>query len=182
MQLGPTLTTARLILRPPIQADFDAWAEMYAEPETMKFIGGVQPRDAAWRYLATMAGAWALQGYAMFSVLERESGRWVGRLGPWRPGADQGGWPGTEVGWALNAAAQGKGYAAEGATAAIDWAFDHLGWDEVIHCIDPANAPSIRLAERLGSRWLRKDKLPAPFDIELDVYGQSRAEWQSRTR
>ena len=34
-----------------------------------------------------------------------------------------------------HAAAQGKGYAAEGASAAIDWTFDVLGWDRIIHCI-----------------------------------------------
>lgn len=83
---------------------------------------------------------------------------------------------------ALIAAAQGKGYACEGAAAAIDWAFDSLGWDRVIHCIDKQNAPSIRLAERLGSRLQRQSvPLPVPFQIhEVDIYGQSRAEWRGR--
>ena len=84
----------------------------------------------------------------MFSVIEKASGRWVGRLGPWQPE----GWPGTEVGWGLARDAWGKGYATEGAAAAIDWAFDALGWDDVIHCIDPGNAalgPG-RRAPRLG--------------------------------
>ncbi len=78
----------------------------------------------------------------------------------------------------------GQGFAAEGATAAIDWAFDHLGWDHVIHCIDKANAPSIALAERLGSRVERENvPLPAPYDeILVDIYGQSRAAWRSRPR
>ena len=118
----------------------------------------------------------------MFSVIEKETGRWIGRIGPWQPGGAQGGWPGTEVGWALCAAAQGKGYAHEGAVAAIDWAFEHLGWEEVIHCIAPANTPSIKLAERVGSRWMRHDKLPPPFNVELDIYGQTKAEWRARKR
>ena len=140
--LGPTLETDRLLLRPPIEADLDGWAELMADEESSRFIGGPQLRPAAWRGLASMAGSWALKGYGMFSVVEKASGRWIGRLGPWMPE----GWPGTEVGWGLVPEAQGKGYAIEGSTAAIDWAFDTLGWTEVIHCIDPANAPSQAVA------------------------------------
>src|SRR5690606_10618239 len=46
-EIGPTLVTERLILRPPKHEDFDGFAEMAAEEETMRFIGGVAPRDAA---------------------------------------------------------------------------------------------------------------------------------------
>lgn len=184
MTVGLILTTARLILRPPTQDDFDSFAAMSREEKTMRFIGGLQPRDAAWRSMSSLAGSWALLGYSMFSVIEKESGRWIGRLGPWRPGGEQGGWPGPEVGWGLIAAAQGKGYAAEGATAAIDWAFDGLGWDRVIHCIDKKNAPSIALALRLGSTLQREDvQLPAPFDTHyVDLYGQTKAQWKARPR
>jgi RimJ/RimL family protein N-acetyltransferase len=182
--LGPTLETARLLLRPPIHADFDGFAEMAQEEETMRFIGGVAARDAAWRTMAMVAGSWSLLGYSMFSVIEKSSGQWIGRLGPWRPGGKEGSWPGDEVGWALRASAQGKGYAAEGAAAAIDWAFDVLGWDNVIHSIDPANAASIALAERLGS-YRQRSAVPlvAPYEgVLVDIYGQTKAEWRSRKR
>ncbi len=184
MTLGPTLTTARLILRPPTHADFDGYAQMGSEEETMRFIGGLAPRDASWRALASLAGSWALLGYGMFSVLRRDTGEWIGRLGPWRPGGKEGGWPGDEVGWGLKASAMGQGFAQEGATAAIDWAFDTLGWEHVIHCIDKKNAPSIALAERLGSKLEREDlALPPPFDMhKVDIYGQSRAAWRARQR
>jgi RimJ/RimL family protein N-acetyltransferase len=182
MSLGPTLETARLILRPPRQEDFDSWAAMHAEEDTMRFIGGVCPRDAAWRVMAAQAGSWAMLGYGMFSVIEKASGRWIGRLGPWRPGGAEGGWPGDEVGWGLVRAAQGGGYAFEGAVAAIDWAFDRLGWGGVIHCIDKANAPSIAIATRLGSSLQRAGApLPPPFsDHVVDIYGQSKAAWRAR--
>jgi RimJ/RimL family protein N-acetyltransferase len=184
MTYGPTLTTARLILRPPQHEDFDGFAEMAAEEETMRFIGGVAPRDAAWRTMAQLAGSWPLLGYGMFSVLRRDTGEWIGRLGPWRPGGKEGSWPGDEVGWGLKASAAGQGYALEGATAAIDWAFDQLGWDHVIHCIDKANAPSIALATRLGSQRERADvRLAPPFeDAIVDIYGQSKAQWKARQR
>lgn len=182
--IGPTLTTERLILRPPAHEDFDGFAEMALEEETMRFIGGVAARDAAWRGMAALTGSWALLGYGMFSVLKRDTGEWIGRLGPWRPGGKQGGWPGDEVGWGVKKSAMGQGYAAEGATAAMDWAFQSLGWDHVIHCIDKDNAPSIALAQRLGSQLERENvSLPAPFDMfQVDIYGQSKAAWRARQR
>jgi len=173
----PTLETPRLILRPTAPQDFEAWAEFMADADASKHVGGPQPRSVAWRGFLSMAGAWAMQGYAMFSVIEKASGRWVGRLGPWVPE----GWPGTEVGWGLGREAWGKGYASEGATAAIDWVFDHLGWSDVIHCIAPDNPRSQRVAERLGSRVLRRANLPAPFEsIIVDVWGQTREQWAAR--
>ena len=174
--LGPTIETERLILRPPQSQDLDGWAELMDDEEAARFIGGVQPRAGAWRGLATMAGSWALQGFGMFSVVEKASGRWIGRLGPWQPED----WPGTEIGWGLVRSAWGKGYASEGAAAAIDWAATALGWVDIIHCIDPANAPSARVAERLGSIRRGPARLPAPFDIEVDIWGQSAEAWRTR--
>jgi RimJ/RimL family protein N-acetyltransferase len=176
--MGPVIDTARLILRPTAAEDLDGWTELMADPEASRFIGGPVPRGAAWRGLMTMAGSWALNGFAMFSMIEKESGRWVGRTGPWQPE----GWPGTEVGWGLLRSAWGHGYAMEAAVASIDWAFEELGWTDVIHCIDPANTPSQKLAQRLGSRNRGPGKLPAPFDsFSVEVWGQSKEEWQART-
>jgi RimJ/RimL family protein N-acetyltransferase len=167
---GPTLRTARLILRPTALEDFPRWAEFMAHP-TSRFVGGPQPAEAAWRGFMTMAGAWALTGVAMFSVIDRETGQWLGRIGPWQPL----GWPGTEVGWGLHPDAQGKGYGIEAATAAIEYAFDHLG------CIDPDNTGSQNLARALGSANLGPAVLPPPFEaFPVDRWGQSREAWRAR--
>lgn len=176
---GPVIETERLILRPPVLADFEPWCEMMSDPETAKFIGGVQAPSQVWRSMMSMAGSWALHGWAMFSVIEKDTGHWIGRLGPWTPH----GWPGTEVGWGLTRAATGKGYATEGATAAIDWAFDNLSWTDVIHCIDPDNIASARVAERLGSSNRGPGRMPEPFqDMPVDIWGQSREAWRARRR
>lgn len=176
---GPVIQTDRLTLRPPLAEDFDAWASFAADEQVMRFMGGVQARSAAWRGLASVAGAWALFGYSMFSVIERSTGRWIGRLGPWAP-AD---WPGHEVGWGLAREAWGRGYAQEGAAAAIDWAFDHLGWTEVIHCINPDNAPSQAVARRLGSDRLRPGRMPPPYEADpIEIWGQTCAAWRAQRR
>jgi RimJ/RimL family protein N-acetyltransferase len=126
-----------------------------------------------------MAGSWGLNGFGMFSLIEKATGRWVGRVGPWRPE----GWPGTEIGWGLHPAAHGKGYAVEAATAAMDWVVDHLGWTRIIHCIDPANAPSIKVAQRIGSRFLEEGRLPEPYqDHEIHLWGQTADAWKARRR
>jgi RimJ/RimL family protein N-acetyltransferase len=169
--------TPRLILRVPRAEDLDAWAAMMADEQNAHFIGGVTPRAVTWRAVMTMIGSWYAMGFAMFSVIEKSSGRWVGRLGPWMPD----GWPGPEVGWAIVRDCWGRGYAPEGAIAATNWAFDTLGWDRVIHSIDPANAASIAVAQKLGSRYLGPGKLPPPFhEAAIDIWGQSRDEWRAR--
>jgi RimJ/RimL family protein N-acetyltransferase len=125
----------------------------------------------------TMIGAWHAQGFAMFSVIEKQSGLWIGRLGPWHPE----GWPGREIGWAIARNYWGRGYASEGATAATNWAFDNLGWTDIIHSIAPANVASQRVAQKLGSRYLGPGTLPAPYaEDPIDLWGQSREEWRSR--
>jgi RimJ/RimL family protein N-acetyltransferase len=161
------LSTERLVLRPPTEADFEAWAGFDADARATAFFGGPIGRAAAWTNLATVAGMWALRGYGLFSVFEAQGGRWVGRVGPWAPE----GHPGTEVGWALTPSAWGRGYATEAARAAMAWAFDSLGWTEIIHCIDPANTASIAVAERLGSRKLREQQKDGAL---VAIYGQSR--------
>jgi RimJ/RimL family protein N-acetyltransferase len=145
--------------------------------EASRFIGGPQARPVAWRGLLQVAGAWSIQGFSMFSVIEQATGRWIGRLGPWFPE----GWPGPEVGWAIIPEAQGRGYATEGAAAAIDWAFDHLGWTEVIHTIAPANLASQAVARRLGSTNRGPGRMPAPYeDQPVDVWGQTGEAWRAK--
>src|SRR5687767_3785642 len=173
------LETPRLLLRPPLAADLDAWTEMMLDEPTARFIGGVASRPVCWRQLMTMIGSWHAKGFAMFSVIEKSSGKWIGRLGPWQPE----GWPGTEVGWAIARGCWGRGYAPEGAAAATDWAFDNLGWTDVIHSIDPANVASQQVARKLGSRNRGPGRLPPPFhEARVDLWGQTREEWRSRRR
>ncbi|MBP2296993.1 GNAT family N-acetyltransferase [Azospirillum rugosum] len=173
----PVLETARLVLRPTRAEDFEGWAAWRSDPEATRFVGGPQARSQAWRDFLTMAGAWSMQGFGMFSVIEKATGRWVGRLGPWMPE----GWPGPEIGWGLSRDSWGKGYATEGAAAAIDWAFDVLGWTEVIHSIDPDNAPSQAVARRLGSDLRGPGRLPAPFEAApIEIWGQTREQWRAR--
>ena len=168
------LSTPRLLLRPLRLEDFDAWASLMADAEAARFIGGPQARSLAWRGFMSMAGAWHLTRVAMFSVIERDTGRWVGRVGPWRPD----GWPGPEIGWAIIRECWGRGYATEAAAATIEWALTALGWGEVIHCITPENVMSQAVARKLGSHNRGAGRLPPPHDeLAIEIWGQSSADW-----
>ena len=171
---GPMIETARLILRPPAMEDFPRWADFQADAETTRFIGGPRSPAEVWRSMMSVAGAWALTGVGFFSLIEKSSGQWLGRIGPWQPH----GWPGTEVGWSLHADAMGKGYALEAAIATMDYAVDVLGWTDIVHAIDPDNVASAKVAARLGSVNRGPGRLPEPFqDAPVDVWGQTAADW-----
>jgi len=173
-QVWPVLETARLVLRPPCIDDFNAWAALGADPEVMLHLGGAQSRFTAWKQFLAAVGAWHVQGFYCFSVIEKTSGQWIGRVGPLHP-VD---WPGTEIGWTLARHAWGRGYAVEAAIAATDWAFEHLGWSEIIHCIAPTNTASQAVAIKLGSRKRGTAEMPAPHDEKpIEMWGQTREEW-----
>ena len=85
------LATARLDLRMFREDDLDAYADMCADEEVMRFIGvgGAVGADVAWRQMALFVGEWSLHGYGMWAVEERASGRLIGRVGFLNPH----GWP-----------------------------------------------------------------------------------------
>lgn len=171
------IETARLLLRPPRIEDFERFAELQGDAQAARHIGGAVSRTEAWRRFLWQPGAWMLQGFGMFAIVERDSGRWLGQAGPWRPE----GWPGNEIGYSLHPDAWGRGYALEATTAAIDWALEHLGWDGFIHCIAPENAASQKLAQRLGSTLRGPASLPPPHaHIAVEVWEQSRETWRQR--
>ena len=166
------LETDRLILRPvDPEADFEAWADCFSDKETMRGLGGGpgMSRAQAWRHMATVIGHQSIHGYSFYSVIEKSSGRWAGRVGHWYPV----GWPDREIGWTIYKPFRRKGYAKEAALACRDYAFDTLGWSRAVHTISMGNAASIKTAEAIGSKLLYSvDRIPAISEDPHFVYGQ----------
>lgn len=151
MSAIPTLRTARLLLRAQRPGDTEPLMAAFADDDFSRFITREKrglDRVEAWRLVALVAGSWAAMGYGQWIVEERASGLAVGRIGPWAPE----GWPDFEIGWSIFPPHQGRGYALEGAAAAMVWAHEALGRDHVIHLIDPRNIASERVAAALGAR------------------------------
>jgi len=142
----PTLTSARLTLRPPTQADFPALADFYASDRS-KFVGGPMTAEQTWRALACEIGHWPLRGYGRWSIDISDTSEFIGIIGLWNPH----GWPEPELGWDLMQNATGKGYATEAALAARDYAYTTLGWTTLTSLVKPENTKSAAVATRMGA-------------------------------
>jgi RimJ/RimL family protein N-acetyltransferase len=164
------LETERLILRRFREADTDAYAAMCADPEVMRFLsadGALLSRADSWRQMSMFLGHWELRGYGTWAVEEKATGEFVGRIGLHNPE----GWPDRELGWTIARKFWGKGYAAEGARASIDHAFNALGWSHLVSLIHPDNERSARLALRLG---YRQTKMVSLRGLDLNMFRKDR--------
>ena len=165
------LETDRLKLRMWRESDIDAYADICADPLVMRYLGAgkTMTRHEAWRSMAFFIGHWQLRGYSHWAVEEKATGAMIGRIGFLNPE----GWPGFEIGWTLARHAWGKGYATEGAKAALQYAFGSLDQRHVISLIHPGNTPSMKVAERIGETLEGKTRLLDEWDVL--VYGIHRA-------
>src|SRR5436305_1792828 len=131
----PILETERLRLRAFRLSDFDDYAAMCGDPEVTRYLMTRFTREQSWRHLAFLIGHWVLRGFGMWAVEEKETGDFVGRIGF----AEPEGWPAFELAWTLARRFWGRGYATEGARAALAHGFNVLRKDRVISLIHPEN-------------------------------------------
>jgi RimJ/RimL family protein N-acetyltransferase len=173
---APALETARLILRGWRAEDLVPHAAMLADDDTARFItfqGRALGEAEAWNETAWLIGHWQMLRYGMFVIEDRATGAFLGRAGPLRPPR----WPAFEIAWSLVPGARGKGYATEAARAAIGWSFDTFPIDRIVSIIDPRNAASRRVAERLGER--RTGERFTPFRDPCDLWEIRREDWSA---
>jgi RimJ/RimL family protein N-acetyltransferase len=141
----PTLSTERLILRPPSIDDFPAYAALLASPRA-KHMGGPYTRRSAWGVFCHDIACWDLFGHGGLMVDSQATGECVGQVsishGPL--------FPEKELGWQLYDGHEGRGYATEAATALRKWAAQSLGLHGLVSYVDPENDQSAAVAIRLG--------------------------------
>lgn len=169
------IETDRLILRMFREDDFDQHAEIAGDAEVVRYLGEGRPlaRWEAWRQMAMILGHWQLRGYGPWAVEERETGKLLGRIGFFNPE----GWPGFELGWVLAKSAWGRGFATEGAHAALRFAFEELQASRVISLIHPLNKRSIKVAMRIGESLEGRTQLQGK---EALIYGIQRTQYLDR--
>jgi RimJ/RimL family protein N-acetyltransferase len=164
----PILTTERLTLREPREADFATMLTFNDSPRS-GFVGGGGDRQKVWRGLLSNIGHWALRGYGFYSV-DTRVGDFIGRVGV----IYHDGWDEPELAWHLYDGFEGKGYAMEAALAARADYYARITSQPPISYIDVTNSRSEALALRLGAtleKTLNDDKghdhvyrHPAPGD------------------
>lgn len=153
MSAAPVLETDRLRLRGHGLDDFAACVSLWSDPAVTAFIGGrPSSRDEVWSRLLRYVGHWRLLDYGFWLIEERDSGAFVGEMGfaDFKRGIAPEFDVYPEMGWALSPKQQGKGYASEAARACVAWAEARFPGSPFVCMIDPANAPSIRVAEKVG--------------------------------
>ena len=132
----PQLTTERLHLRCFKPVDFDAYAEMMANPDVVRYLGAGVPlsRADAWRQMAMLMGHRVLRGYGVWAVEERATGRFLGRIGC----MNQEGFPAFEIAYTLGPWAWGNGYArADIRARRVAPLRNHEHHPAGEHCVDP---------------------------------------------
>ncbi len=176
----PFLQTERLELWLPTRADIAAMIEIVSDPHTGKYLGPAGGAADHFMRFQRNAGSWFLHGYGGFIVRERGKPDAIGNCGvfhSWRGlGDDFDDMP--EAGWIISAGHEGQGYANEAMAAALDWFDGEHGRpnhsSRVVCMIDPDNAGSIKLAEKLGFAEMRRAALPDGSKVVLFERGSRR--------
>jgi len=140
-----------------------------SNPATHRYLGPMSTRADHFTRFQRGGGSWFLHGYGSFMVRLRGSSEVIGNCGVFHSyrglGEDFDDMP--EAGWILAESAVGKGIGFEAMSAALKW-FDETYRPRGVVCmIEPGNAPSFALAERLGFRPTRRAALPDGAAVQL---------------
>lgn len=146
----PLIVTDRLRLRAWQDADLDAFTAINADPVVMEFFPETYTGERTLRFVERIRECWTALGYGLWAVERLDNGRFVGYVGLWPAAFPAHFTPAVEVGWRLAADQWGHGYATEGARAALAYAFDTIGIEEIVSFTSVLNVRSIKVMERLG--------------------------------
>ncbi|HWB68373.1 MAG TPA: GNAT family N-acetyltransferase, partial [Solirubrobacterales bacterium] len=136
------IETERLRLRRWRAADREPFAALNADPEVMEYFPGPLERAQSDALIETIELGFERHGFGLWALEQRESGAFLGFTGLAVPGFEAHFTPAVEIGWRLDRAAWGNGYATEAARAALGIGFGELGLDEVVSFTSVANRRS----------------------------------------
>ncbi len=162
MSGAPVLKTSRLTLRPWVDADVDAWAALNADPRVMEFFPSTYDRARSESSAAAIRRDLESDGYGWWAVEVAGGAVFAGVVALQQVPFQAPFTPALEIGWRLGHDSWGHGYATEGARAALDFAFDVLGRDEVVALTAVPNLRSQRVMQRLGMRHDSRDDFELP--------------------
>lgn len=147
----PILTTDRCFVRETTPEDLDSFYEIYKEPSITYYMEDLfADREEELAYIRNyIKNVYAFYGYGMWTVLEKSSGRVIGRAGiVWREGFDI-----PELGFVIGVPDQRQGYAYEVCQAILAYGKKELGFDCVQAIMMEENEKSKALCKKLGFKY-----------------------------
>lgn len=157
------LATERLLLRRWRRDDRPPFAALNADAEVMRHFPEQLTRQQSDGLADRIEVAMERQGWGLWALEERATGRFIGFTGLARPGFEAPFMPAIEIGWRLARAAWGHGFATEAARAAARFAFDALTLEEIVSLAVVANERSRAVMHRLGMTHHPADDFDHPL-------------------
>ncbi|MFE4335900.1 GNAT family N-acetyltransferase [Streptomyces sp. NPDC056831] len=181
------LESDRLVLRAFTEADVDHLFALDNDHDVMRFINGGRPTSREVIRAQTLPRllhdypCFGTRGY--WAAEEKDTGVFLGWF-EFRP-LDEHSPAAVELGYRLNKAAWGSGYATEGSRALIRRGFTDLGVNRVTANTMTVNAGSRRVMEKAGLSFLRNFTGDWPEPIEGSEHGEveyelTRTKWEQR--
>ena len=155
---APVIETERLRLRPLDAPDLAAFCDLWNEPAVYHYITK-KPLSVEehWGRIMRLVGQWPLVGYGSWAVTEKASDKFIGQCGFMFLHREMDHpMPEPEIGWALSGRCHGKGLGFEATSAALTWFDQQFDIKQTACIIDPTNAPSQKLAAKLGYKLAAK--------------------------
>ncbi|MEM8557624.1 MAG: GNAT family N-acetyltransferase [Bacteroidota bacterium] len=147
---APVIETARLWLRRWQDRDLEPFAALNADPRVMRYFPRPLARSESDAVAARIRTHFDTHGFGLWAVEIPDVTPFAGFVGLAVPRFEAPFTPCVEIGWRLATAYWGRGIATEAARAALAYAFDTLGLDEVVSMTAVENLPSRRVMEKIG--------------------------------
>lgn len=157
------LRTERLHLRRWRPADRGPFAEMNADPRVMEFFPAVLSRQQSDELAERIEQNFERQGFGLWAVEVPGVTEFAGFIGLAIPRFEAHFTPCVEIGWRLAAPYWGRGYATDGARAAVEFAFGPLALNEIVSMTTVTNVRSRRVMEKLGMTRTPADDFDHPL-------------------
>ncbi len=144
------------------ESDLEPFAALNADPEVMRRFPAPLTRAESDAFAAREQTLIAERGWGLWAVELVDGSAFVGFVGLARAPFEAHFTPAVEVGWRLAREQWGKGYATEGARAAIAFGFEDLNLDEIVSFTTVGNGRSRRVMERLAMTHDEADDFDHP--------------------
>lgn len=173
----PTITTARLLLRPLDLDDLDELAALHAEESFWyyPFRRGCS-REETRSFIERALERYDDPGIMIAAVVVTDTDQLAGWAGLSIPTFLPEILPGVEVGWRLGERFRGRGIATEAGRAWVRHGFTELGLDRIVSIYEPDNVASGAVMRRLGFSLERETTHPV-YGLPLHVLSLTRDDW-----